>query len=488
MGFLKEKYTLEYFTGRNAKGEKLPYGALGADEWLNGGAISDIMKSIDSCSDFKGKRVLEIGYGRGEAARYLFTEKGIHTYYGIDFSETAYDLAKRTLSFCPASRCTLVLSDALSHIKEMAFKDSFDVVIMLDTVEHIPTDEFRELLPLLHTALKDSGKLIAHTPFYEVDEDFIKQGFSYLKPTLSDLIEETKGMHCNKFTKERFLNEFLTFGFQNISERFFVKVACKPAVAEDPGFDLVELNGQTFQVKRHWFWDEFKRANWEPNTFKLYKKYLNPKSNYLDVGAWVGPTLLIAASLGVRNIYAIEPNPLSNAELSETIAKNAMLADVRLTKICITDQDHDRVPFGPTNGNETSSASSLRGSAWIVETSTLTSYLRENKLDAIDFIKIDIEGAETMLAEDLGLLSSRSGLVVLLSLHPPFWKEKKAVADLLLPVLTKFSVFDSNEQQLSAEKLEAMMLSEEPLPAWGTSFGNFFELLLKTHQPQVTGS
>lgn len=220
MGFLKEKYTREYFTGLTSNGEHAGYGALGADEWRAGSIFHEIKEPIDLV-DLRGGRVLEIGHGRGESARYMFKKKGIIEYLGIDFSEAAHQLARETLADVPSHLWTLKLADALQFMQEASFRFCFDAVFMLDTIEHIPRAEVDQLLPLILRSLKTRGYLVVDTPFYGVDEDFIEQGFRFVVPSASDLHPATMGMHCNKFTRERLLREMSDTGFRIVGDNSF---------------------------------------------------------------------------------------------------------------------------------------------------------------------------------------------------------------------------------------------------------------------------
>jgi cyclopropane fatty-acyl-phospholipid synthase-like methyltransferase len=222
MGFLKEKYTREYFTGRTATGAETGYGALGANEWRAGTIFQEIREPIDSV-DLRSASVFEIGYGRGESARYMFKDKGIVEYFGVDFSEDAFHLARETLADIPADLCRLEVADALHFMQAAQFQSRFDAVFMLDTIEHIPRVEVESLLPLIMKALKTGGQLIVDTPFYGVDEDYIDQGYRFVAPSASDLHPATKGMHCNKFTRERILREMSNAGFKIRSDKNFQK-------------------------------------------------------------------------------------------------------------------------------------------------------------------------------------------------------------------------------------------------------------------------
>jgi cyclopropane fatty-acyl-phospholipid synthase-like methyltransferase len=222
MGFLKEKYTREYFTGVTTNGDRAGYGALGADEWRAGSIFCEIKEPIDLV-DLRGGSVLEIGHGRGESARYMFAEKGIVEYLGVDFSEAAHRLACETLAGTHEDSWQLKIADALEFMQAANFKFRFDVAFMLDTIEHIPRAEVLKLLPLILRSLKTGGYLIVDTPFYGVDEDYIEQGYRFVAPSASDLHPATKGMHCNKFTRERMLREIGSAGFRILGDKKFQK-------------------------------------------------------------------------------------------------------------------------------------------------------------------------------------------------------------------------------------------------------------------------
>lgn len=222
MGFLKRKYTREYFTGRTADGKRTDYGALGADEWRTGDIFHEIREPIDLL-DLTGKRILEIGYGRGESARYMFQKKAIAEYVGVDFSEVAYEIAGETLSSIPAGAWRLEVADALEFMRGQRFQSYFDAAFILDTIEHIPCSEVLELLPLILQSLKSGGFLVVDTPFYGVDEDYIAQGYRFIAPSPTDLHPATKGMHCNKYTRDRIIYEVGSVGFRILDDRKFQK-------------------------------------------------------------------------------------------------------------------------------------------------------------------------------------------------------------------------------------------------------------------------
>ena len=219
MGYLREKYTREYFLGRDASGNRLAYGAAGYEEWAQGRVYADIERSLLRV-DWQGRHVLEIGFGRAESARYIL-EHGAAGYVGIDFSSAACELARTTLAGWSGAPYELIAGDALEILRERGYEAAFDAALMLDVIEHVPTAEVRQLLPIIHRALKTGSDFLVHTPFYAMDEDLIAQGGEYRAPSVSDLIPETRGMHCNKYTRVRFHQELLQAGFEALSDRHF---------------------------------------------------------------------------------------------------------------------------------------------------------------------------------------------------------------------------------------------------------------------------
>lgn len=507
MGYLREKYTRTYYTHRDDKDFEVGYGAAGADEWRSGGLREELRETLDLVS-LKDSDILEIGYGRGESARYLFERKKARSYVGVDFSEHAFALASETLLPFPKSLWQLHCADAIRFLAENAYCGCFDAVLMIDCIEHIPKSEVDEILPMLYRALRPGGHLIVFTPYYPVDEDFISQGFEYIAPTISDLIPETRGMHCNKFTRERLIREFQNCGFDFVRDRVFVK-PCQPFLMEldkvsgktelsiesasallseqskldrefiqnPDGSCYVRIMSHSYRVEPHWFWPEF-ADGWEESTWSVFSRYLKKDMPFLDVGAWVGPTVLYAASLGAAKIVAVEANPASAAHLAKTVSMNPGLADrVEVINSCVCNRQ-GRVCFGNADGSHAlSSASSLRGYGFEVEAARLGDIIRQNSLEFVPLIKIDIEGAELQIVEDLRLLSRRSNLAIHLSLHPPFWQQMGDPAA-LWDALREFNIRTPQDAPMSIAQVMARCNSSDPYPPWGTPFGNFFEIVL----------
>jgi len=106
-------------------------------------------------SSATGKRVLEIGCGRGTFARHL-TGLGAASVTACDFSFAAIALASRL-----SDKPMFLLAD----IQRIPFGSaSFDVVVSCETIEHVP--EPRRAVEELVRVLRPGGHLLLTTPNY----------------------------------------------------------------------------------------------------------------------------------------------------------------------------------------------------------------------------------------------------------------------------------------------------------------------------------
>ena len=56
---------------------------------------------------------------------------------------------------------------------------------------------------------------------------------------------------------------------------------------------VLNIGEKSYTVPQLWFWQQF-NGSWEPQTIRFFEKYIKEGTDYLDVGAWIGPTAMIA--------------------------------------------------------------------------------------------------------------------------------------------------------------------------------------------------
>ena len=120
-----------------------------------------VRRYLDVDRDIRGRRVLEIGCGRGGFALWLRSQAPSGCLAAADFSPAAVrrgqDVAR--------DRGTTGIQWEVGDIQRIAHRDSsFDTVISTETIEHLP-DPARALRELARV-LKPGGRLFLTTPNY----------------------------------------------------------------------------------------------------------------------------------------------------------------------------------------------------------------------------------------------------------------------------------------------------------------------------------
>jgi 2-polyprenyl-3-methyl-5-hydroxy-6-metoxy-1,4-benzoquinol methylase len=112
--------------------------------------------------DIAGKRILEIGCGRGGFAYWLATREGVPAaLFAADFSESALRKAQAFAAEAGIRGISWLVQD----IQSLEFPaDSFDTVISCETIEHVPNP--RRALRELSRVLRPGGRLFLTCPNY----------------------------------------------------------------------------------------------------------------------------------------------------------------------------------------------------------------------------------------------------------------------------------------------------------------------------------
>ena len=175
------------------------------------------------------------------------------------------------------------------------------------------------------------------------------------------------------------------------------------------------------------FWSDYVNGSWEPHTSAVFRRYIDTEHSYIDIGAWIGPTLILGCQLAKR-AYGIEPDPIAYDELVENIGYNRPLTDnVQLFNICIAPLS-GKVSFG-SRGDGGDTMSSLLFSngktTWTVSGMNFQEWVEQNEINDCNFIKIDIEGGEYGVLPTMTAYLRNQRPTLYLSLHPCFLGEQK---------------------------------------------------------------
>ena len=98
--------------------------------------------------------ILELGCGPGYLLEFL-KNRGFSSVEGIDVSEEQIRIA--------AGRgLNVKVADVFEYL--ISKQEAFNAIIAIDFIEHFTKEELLQLLPSIHRALKQDGKLIIQTP------------------------------------------------------------------------------------------------------------------------------------------------------------------------------------------------------------------------------------------------------------------------------------------------------------------------------------
>ena len=231
------------------------------------------------------------------------------------------------------------------------------------------------------------------------------------------------------------------------------------------GATSTKIRGVPYRVDPYHisFWFDVARGRWEPDTLQAIDRHLKPESTYLDVGAYIGPIVLLAARR-CRKVYCFEPDP----DAFQFLAWNLRLNNLRnVVPFCmaLTSTSGMKVmgsPDGLLGTTKTSELYSSMGPSIEVPGISWSDWLRLAEPGRIDVIKVDIEGGEFDLLPTMGAFLREARPLLLLSIHAVFFPPDARAArlDPLLAAVSHYATCqDEKGQKLSAAEIKATAMA-----------------------------
>jgi len=180
----------------------------------------------------------------------------------------------------------------------------------------------------------------------------------------------------------------------------------------------INRHEKTFQVTNNTincdFWNI---SNWEYWNYKLFLECSTTLPTFVDVGAWIGPFTLFAAQC-YSNVIAFEPDDIAFAELDGNVKLNNY-TNVKVYQTAISNYDGTIILGGNkiySNGARGISTTTMlydTQETITVPCKTLRTVYVENKLSTGTFLKIDIEGAEYNILDDIEFFATNKPTILL---------------------------------------------------------------------------
>jgi FkbM family methyltransferase len=168
------------------------------------------------------------------------------------------------------------------------------------------------------------------------------------------------------------------------------------------------------------FWSLVQQNRWEPYTYQILSRLLDKQHSYVDVGAWIGPTVLYGCQLA-KKCYAIEPDPVALRLLNQNINLNKFHNIIVLD--CAIGDENGEVEIGCFGDKPIfqfgSSMTSVLGKVnpITVQSITLPELFTQYNIDDCSLIKMDIEGGEfAVLPQAIDFLEQQR-IPLYLSIH-----------------------------------------------------------------------
>ena len=194
-------------------------------------------------------------------------------------------------------------------------------------------------------------------------------------------------------------------------------------------------------------------GKWEIYTFDIFDYFVNENDIVFDLGCWNGITSLYLAFLS-KKIYAIDPDPICFEEISKNLILNPNLkSKIQVHELAISDKT-GRIKLFARESYGTSSSSILKRTIdkkKLVEVDcvTLQEFINKEKITEVDFLKIDIEGAEFLILPSIkDFLELTNYPTLYISFHYQFlneneyskWISSKMITKIILKLENIFNI------------------------------------------------
>jgi len=202
--------------------------------------------------------------------------------------------------------------------------------------------------------------------------------------------------------------------------------------------------------------------NWENSSFKVYDKYLSKNNILIEIGGWIGATSMYGCRKS-KHVYSIEADILSVHDMSLNLNINCT-NNYTLIKKAIYNIDDIKLKFGKNKFLENSKMNDSTSHLYhdndeppeyyFVDTITLESIITNYQINPseIGLIKVDIEGGEEHILNDLNDIYIKYKIPIYVSFHLTWWNDKN---------LDRFEwLSDTIKNQIQADPFGSILVFE----------------------------
>ena len=183
------------------------------------------------------------------------------------------------------------------------------------------------------------------------------------------------------------------------------------------------------------FWNNI-YTNWESETFDVFDKFLSKDKMFIDIGSWIGTTSMYGSRKS-KHVFCIEADTQSFQDLSRNMKTNCT-NNYTLIHNAIYHSDNIDIKFGKnkflddSKMNDSTSQIYLDNNiqdsydSYFIITISLQSIINKYNIKQGDLslIKVDIEGGEEHILEDLFRIHKEYQVPLYISFHYEWWNNK----------------------------------------------------------------
>jgi FkbM family methyltransferase len=211
------------------------------------------------------------------------------------------------------------------------------------------------------------------------------------------------------------------------------------------------------------FWGRVRDGKWESGTFSVFDRFIDDRHSYIDIGAWIGPTVLYGSQLA-KHCYAIEPDPLNFKLLEDNIRLNPGLNDkITLYNGAIWNKNGYATLGSHGLGYATGSVLKEDLECAInVNCMTFEDFIVHYGIRDCNFVKIDTEGAEIVIMQGMENFIREQKPTIQLSLHPRDYMDLENDSKRILQMIRVYAhIYDTHGNPLSIEDVSGRLMRKE---------------------------
>jgi FkbM family methyltransferase len=225
------------------------------------------------------------------------------------------------------------------------------------------------------------------------------------------------------------------------------------------GVRFFVYENETPSIPNFWAWDD-----WESHTYKVLESFLDKDHSYIDAGVHLGQTVLYGAELA-KTVYAVEPD----SEALRITGKNIHINGISNVKLLpkALGGDSESIKLGCPNtcpalgSSRTAAFFADEANSFEAESISLPSLIESERINDLNFLKIDVEGMEDVIIENAGDLQ----VPIYVEIHTPWLSQKRGGFERILDFMRRYknlTLFQcGGESSVSVNDLSKLYVEEE---------------------------